>query len=133
MNKWFLAHYKVVISRYKHLLMYLAATVTPHKLMVLCLYVLINTTENFSVKTSKYRTMELWQICLVRRRFSQETFSHGANYQMNDGWIPFRCFSFRVLVLLMLTRCHGLNKTKSSFMWLLTHILVWQVKMSVSM
>ncbi len=30
---------------------------------------------------------------------------------MNDGWIPFSCFSFRVLVLCVLARCHTVTVT----------------------
>ncbi len=44
--------------------------------------------------------------------------STGVNNKINDGWIPFSCFSVRVLVLCMLAHCH--TRTEPSLMLFVT-------------
>ncbi len=56
----------------------------------------------------------------------------GAINKITDGWIPFSCFSLRVLLLCMLAHCHGLlghlNRSEPSLMFTPVLSLRWQVK-----
>lgn len=59
--------------------------------------------------------------------------SKGVNHKMKDGWIPLSSFSFRVVLLFLLARRHGLmrhwNRAQPLLKLLVTHVH-WHVEVS---
>lgn len=49
--------------------------------------------------------------CRSRRSDSENT--------VNDGWLPFSCFNFRVLALLTLAQCHAVMAYWDAWTWML--------------
>ena len=53
-----------------------------------------------------------------------EKYSTGVNNTMKDGWIPYICSGFKVLVLCMLSHCHTVMSDwrEPSLMYLVPHV-----------
>ncbi len=68
-----------------------------------------------------------WPHFFQGRQFDMSQEATGVKYKMNDGWIPFSCFSFDALALCMLAHCHGLlghlNRTEPLLIFLVTPVL----------
>ena len=85
----------------------------------------------YTQNESELRLLNKRHISVV---FTEDSSTHdsgestGVHYKMNEGWIPFSCFTFSVLVLFTLALCHTVTahrdtwtETEPSFKLIMTH------------